>query len=75
MCSDNKSKVTNRYYSSDYPCGSERGLFTGVECNNMRDDTKPWKNKNINFGVTKESEEVLIKDWVSSSGRVKEGSI
>jgi hypothetical protein len=36
---------------------------------------KTRQNKNINFGVTKESEEMLIKNRVSSPSRVKKGGI
>lgn len=41
----------------------------------MRDYTKSRKNQNINFRVAKESEQMLIKDGVSTSGRVKEGCV
>jgi hypothetical protein len=41
----------------------------------MRYNTKSWKNKNIDLRMTKESEEMLIKDWIAPTSRVKEGSI
>lgn len=41
----------------------------------MGNHPKAWKDKNIDFGMSEESEEVLVKNWVSSSGRVEEGGI
>lgn len=41
----------------------------------MGDHTKPWENKNVDFGVAKESEQVLIQDGVTPSCGVKEGCI
>jgi hypothetical protein len=28
-------------------------------------NTKSWKNKNIDLRMTKESEKMLIKDWIT----------
>lgn len=41
----------------------------------MGDHSESGEDKNINFWVAEESEQVLIKDWVSSSGRIKEGGV
>lgn len=41
----------------------------------MGDHAESGEDKNVDFGVPKESEEVLVKDGVSSSGRVKEGGV
>ena len=41
----------------------------------MGDHTEAWENKDVDFGVSEESEQVLVKDRVSSAGRVKEGSV
>jgi hypothetical protein len=41
----------------------------------MGDYSESWKNKNVDFGVAEESEEVLVKNGVSPSSRVEEGSI
>lgn len=41
----------------------------------MGDYSKPGQNENVDFRVTKESEEMLVKNWVSSPGRVEEGSV
>lgn len=75
VSSNNEPKESNGYYSSDYSYVTERLLFAGVVGYNMGDYAKSWENKNVNLGVTKESEEVLVKDWVSSSCRVKEGGV
>lgn len=37
----------------------------------MADDTKARKNKNINFRMPEESEEVLVEDGVSSASGVE----
>ena len=41
----------------------------------MGDHAESGEDKNVDFGVSKESEEVLVKDGVSSPGRVKEGCV
>jgi hypothetical protein len=33
----------------------------------MGNDSKTWENKNINLGMTKKSEKMLIQDRVTSS--------
>ena len=38
----------------------------------MTDNTKAWKNKNINFRVTKKPEQVLIQNRITTTGRIKE---
>jgi hypothetical protein len=41
----------------------------------MRYNAKSWKNENVNLRVTKKSEKMLIKNWVTPTSRVKERSI
>jgi hypothetical protein len=41
----------------------------------LRDDSKSRKNNNINFWMSKESEEMLIKNRISSPSRVKESCV
>lgn len=41
----------------------------------MGDYTKAREDKDIDFRVTKESEQMLVKDRVPPSSRVKEGCI
>jgi hypothetical protein len=41
----------------------------------MRHNTESWENKNIDLRVTKKSEKMLIKNWITPTSRVKEGSI
>lgn len=41
----------------------------------MGDYPEARKNKNIDFWVTEESEEVLVENGVSSAGRVEEGRV
>jgi hypothetical protein len=38
----------------------------------VTDDSKTRKNKDINLGVSEESEKVLVKHRVSSHSRIKE---
>jgi len=38
----------------------------------MTDDTETGKNKNVDFWMTEESEQMLVKNRVSSASRVKE---
>lgn len=72
---NDKPKEPDGYYSSDYSYVAERFLFTGVVGYNMGDHAESGEDKNVDFGVSKESEEVLVKDGVSPSGRVKEGGV
>jgi hypothetical protein len=37
----------------------------------MRDNTKAWKNKNIDFRMTKKSEQMLVKNGVTTTRRIK----
>lgn len=73
--SDNKAQETNREYGSYYSHIPEGFFFVRVIGYYMRDDAEAWEDKNIDFRVAKESEQMLIENWVSASGRVKEGSI
>lgn len=41
----------------------------------MGDDSKARENKNVYLWVAKESEEMLVEDWVASSSRVKESGV
>lgn len=42
---------------------------------NVGDCAEAGENKNIDFWVTKKSEKVLVQNWVSSPGGVKEGGV
>jgi hypothetical protein len=42
---------------------------------NVRNSPKSWKNKNIDFWVPKESEEVLVENRVPTAGRVEKGRV
>lgn len=75
VSSNNEPKESNGYYSSDYSYITEGLLFAGVVGYDVGDYTKSWENKNVNLGVAKESEEVLVKDGISSPCRVKEGGV
>jgi hypothetical protein len=46
--------------------------FTRESLNSVANDTEGRKNKNVNFRVTEESEQVLVQDRVSATIRVKE---
>lgn len=67
-----KAKKTNGHYSPHYSYVTKGFFFPGVVCNNVRDYTEPGKDENVNFWVSEESEQVLVKNWVSATGRVKE---
>ena len=41
----------------------------------MANDTETWKDKDVNFRVPEESEQVLVKNGVPSTDRVKENSL
>lgn len=41
----------------------------------MRDNTKAREDKNVYFWVAEESEQVLVKDGVSSSSWIKKSGI
>jgi hypothetical protein len=41
----------------------------------VANNSKSWKNKNIDFRVAKESEQVLVQDWVASPDRREEDSL
>lgn len=41
----------------------------------MRDHSEAGKNKNVDFRVAEESEEVLVKNWVPSSCGIEECGI
>lgn len=73
--SDNKAEEANRQYGSHHTYVAERLFFIGVISYDMGDNAKSGENKNIHFGVTKESEEVLIEDGVPSAGGVKKGGV
>lgn len=72
---DNEPQESDGHYGSDHAHITERFFFAGVVGHNVGNHAKPGKNKNIDFGVAKESEQVLIKDWVSSTCGVEEGCV
>jgi len=41
----------------------------------VRDHAEAGKDKNVDFGVSEESEQVLVKNRVSSSCRVEESGV
>lgn len=41
----------------------------------MRNNSKSREDENVYFWVSEESEQVLIKNWVSSPRRVEESSV
>lgn len=42
---------------------------------NVGDHSKPGEDEDVDLWVTKESEEVLVQDWVSPSSWVEEGCV
>lgn len=75
VSSNDKSKESNSHHSSDYTHIAERLLFAGIVGHNVGNHAEAGEDENVDFGVPKESEEVLVKDGVSSTGRVKEGGV
>lgn len=75
MGSNNEAKESDGIYCSDHAHVPEGFFFTGVVGDDMGDNTEAWQDKDIYFGVPKESEEVLVKDGVSSASRVEEGGV
>ena len=41
----------------------------------MRDYSEAWKDEDINFRVTEESEQMLVENWIPSSCGVEECSV
>jgi hypothetical protein len=41
----------------------------------MRNYPKSWEDENVNFWVSKKSEQMLEQDWVTPSRGVKEGGV
>lgn len=70
-----KAEEPNGEYGSYYSYVAEWFFFASVVCYYMGDDAESWKNEDIDFGVSKESEEMLVEDGVASSGGVKECSV
>jgi len=68
----NEAKEADGHYCSDHSHVAERFFFAGVISYNVGNYSKAGKNKNIYFGMAKESEEVLVEDGVPSSCRVEE---
>lgn len=75
MSSDDEAKESDSHHCSDHTHVSERFFLARVVSNNVGDYTEAWENKNVDFGVPEEPEQVLVKDGVSPAGRVKEGSV
>jgi hypothetical protein len=75
MGSNNKSKQTNGNYCINYTIVAKNFFFERISYNNMRYNTKSWENENVNFRMTKKSEKMLIKNWVTPTSRIKERSI
>jgi hypothetical protein len=69
-----KSKNTNRY-PSVYPSKVTKNWLSRVSRYHLTYNTESWKNKNVHFRVSEESEKVLIKNWVTSSCWIVETSV
>jgi hypothetical protein len=66
-----ESKKPDRYYCIDHTQVAKH-RFLGISLNYVSDSPKGWDNQDIYFRVSKESEKVLVKDWVTSSSGVVE---
>lgn len=75
MSSNNKTKKTNRSHSINHTIVTKDLLLESIAMNDVRNNTKAWKNKNINLRMAKESEKMLVKNRITPTGRIKERSI
>lgn len=73
--SDDEPKESNGHHSSDHSYVAERLFFTRVVGYDMRDYPEPRQDENVDFGVAKESKQVLVKDWVSTACGVEKGCV
>lgn len=75
VSSYDEAEKANSHYCSDHAYVSERFFFARVVGDNVRDYTEAREDEDIDFRVSEESEQMLVQDWVSSAGGVKEGGI
>jgi len=69
-----ETKQTNRKHRVNHPQGPKNG-FTGESLDNVADNTKPRQNKNVDFWVAEESEQVLVENDVPAHSWVEERSL
>jgi hypothetical protein len=60
MGPNNETKKANRSHGINHTVVTKDFFFKRITEDNMRNDTKAWKNKNVYFWMTKESKEMLI---------------
>lgn len=71
----NKAQKADGHHGPNHSHVAERLFFAGVIGYDVGNHAEAWENQNIDFGVAEESEQVLIKNGVTSSSRVKEGGV
>ena len=52
-----------------------KNRLPGKNRNNLRKNREGWQGQDINFGMTKKSKQMLIKDWIPTTIRVKKNCI
>ena len=72
MCSNNKPEKANCYYSSDYTHVAKGFFLPRIVGHDVRNHSKARKNEDIHLRVPEESEEMLVKNRVTTSSWVKE---
>lgn len=71
MGSNDKSKESDRKHCIHHPHITKDGFFR-IRFHDLTNNSKSWENKDIHFGVSEKSEKMLVKNRISSSGRIKE---
>jgi len=49
--------------------------FTSFKGDNVRNYTKSWENQDVHLWVAKKSKEMLVKNRVSTTCRIKKGGV
>lgn len=72
MGSDNEAKGSNADYCVDHSYYAKWFSFMGGLGGNVGDSAKCREDENVYLWVAKESEKMLVEDWVSSADGMKE---
>jgi len=71
VCSDNEPQKSDTDHCIHHRNVTEYTLVSHF-AQHVANDTKPWKNQNVHFWVTKESEEMLKQDRIPTSSWCEE---
>ena len=70
-----KPEKADSHYCSDHAHVAERFFFSSVIGDDVGDHSKAGQDEDVHLWVSEESEEVLVKNGVSSPCRVKESCV